>query len=598
VYSLVTLSQNHGDHIMKPSVIAQIEDGIKGGRTAFILEWNTNDRQMFIEEGIYPSALHLALATYFGRKGYHCGLYSQGLGVQELNPPGSAATGQNPFRQANNQSLSLLTPILRRNDQKVVLFVQYADLLAPISAGSIFLEPEQQIVLETLHRWGADDTIRQAQNVVILISYESSVNSLLTRSGVYTTIQVPLPNQQSRGEFINLMLTAKNSSSAGYAVLEDEFTPEEMAQMSNGLRLIDIETLFRSRVGSAIKRSDIQTIKSQTIKEMAGGLVEVIEPLEGFESIAGLASVKEYFQFLKWMFQNGSPAVPYAMILAGVPGSGKSKLCSSLAKELNLPLLILRNLHGPFVGQSEANLERVLHIVDSMSPCVIVIEEIDQGIGQRGAGPSGDSGTTNRMTQRFWEALGSGKNRGKNLWIGTSNRPDLLDTAMLDRFQVIIPFLHPTPNEVVELLPVLAAQVKRDFQEDVDLKTISQLPNLYLPTVRGLCEIISAAAQRADYETGKVGSVICNKHLLAAALDYKITYDTIQHEYIALKSIEMVSFSSLLPWMSLSGKRPNAQIPAYLEGIVDAETGHVDAAKLSERIRALERALYTQKAMR
>lgn len=583
---------------MKPPVISQIENAQRGGRTAFILEWNTNDRQMFLEEGIYPTSLHLALATYFGKKGYHCGLYSQGLGIQELTPPGSAAVGQNPFRQYGNQSLNLLTPILRRTDTKAALIVQYADLLAPTSEGSVYLQPEQQIVLETLHRWGADDAIRQAGNVVILISYEAGVNSLLTRSGVYTTIQVPLPEENLRQEFINLMLSAKNNGISKYASLEEGFTPDEMTRSSNGLRLSDIETLFRSKVGFSVTRRDIQEVKSATIREMAGGLVEVVTPAEGFEAIAGMATVKEYFQFLKWMFQNGSPAVPYAMILAGVPGVGKSKLCSSLAKELNLPLLILRNLHGPFVGQSEANLERVLHVVDSMSPCVVVIEEIDQGIGQRGVGPSGDSGTTNRMSQRFWEALGSGKNRGRNLWVGTSNRPDLLDTAMLDRFQVIIPFLHPTPDEVVELLPVLVAQVKRNFQEDVDLKIISQLPNLYLPTVRGLCEIISAAAQRADYEANKVGSVIGQKHLLAAALDYKITYDPIQHEHIALKSVEMVSFSSLLPWMSLSGKRPNAQIPDYLESIVDAETGHIDAAKLSEQIRTLEHALYTQKAMR
>jgi len=59
---------------MKPEVFTQIEEGIKGGKTGFILEFNTNDRQMHIEEGIYPTSLLLSLATYFGKKGYHCGL--------------------------------------------------------------------------------------------------------------------------------------------------------------------------------------------------------------------------------------------------------------------------------------------------------------------------------------------------------------------------------------------------------------------------------------------------------------------------------------------------------------------------------------------
>lgn len=578
---------------MKPAVITKIEEAVKGGKTAFILEFNTNDRQLYLEENIYPMSLVLMLASYFGKRGYHCGLFSQGLGgVQELVPPGSAATGSNPFRNQGN-SLSAYTPILRRNDTRSVLFVQYSDLLAPTAEGSVFLQPEQQIVLETLHRWGADDTIRQAGNMVILISYEGGVNSLLTRSGVYETIQLPLPDHATRLEFINIMNGSSKGDKKLYAALDDGFTNEEMARIANGLRLTDIETIFKSRRDSVITRKDIQAVKSHAIREMAGGLVEVVEPEEGFESIAGLESVKEYFQFLKWMFQNGSPAIPYAMILAGVPGSGKSKLCGTLAKELDLPLLILRNLHGPFVGQSEANLERVLQIVESMSPCIILIEEIDQSIGQRGEGPSGDSGTTNRMSQRFWEALGSSqKNRGKNLWIGTSNRPDLLDTAMLDRFQVVIPFLHPTPKEVEELLPVLVSQIGRTLVEDVDLGSIATLPGLYLPTVRGLVEIVTVASQRADYETGVINSPIAHRHIYGAARDFKITYDLLRHEYIALKAVEMVSFSSLLPWMGLNGKREDAGIPAYLLDMVDRETGHIDNAKMSERMRTLETALY------
>jgi len=287
------------------------------------------------------------------------------------------------------------------------------------------------------------------------------------------------------------------------------------------------------------------------------------------------------------------------MILAGVPGTGKSKLCGTLAKELEIPLLILRNLHGPYVGQSEANLERVLKVVDSMSPCVVVIEEIDQSIGKRNTGGmSGDSGTTDRMSQRFWEALGSNKNRGRTLWIGTSNRPDLLDAAMLDRFQVIIPFLHPTPKEVKELLPVLASQINRTFSDDVNLEQIANLTNLYLPTVRGLNEIITIASQMADYETGQINSVIKQNNLYNSAMDYKITYDLIQHEYIALKAIEMVSFSSLLPWMSFNGLRPDIQIPSYLISIVDSTTGYINPKLLSERLRALEDEMLYKRARR
>jgi AAA+ superfamily predicted ATPase len=584
---------------MKPELFTRIDDSIKSGKTAFILDFNTNDRQICIDDNIYPQSIQFALAEYLGKRGYHIGIYSQGIGLHQLNTAKSTATGSNPFNMSNIHSLNLLTPVLRRKDIKSALIIQYSDLLAPHSEGSAFLQPEQQILLETLHRWGADDDIRAAQNIIILISYEGSVNSLLTKSGVYTPIQVSLPSKESRKEFIDFINGVKKSGTRKYADLEEAISDDEFVRITNGLRLIDLEALYKSKTDGKISRKDVQTMKANTIRDIAGGLVEVVAPEEGFESIAGLDNVKEYFMLLRWMFQNGSPSMPYAMILAGVPGTGKSKLCGTLAKELDIPLLILRNLHGPYVGQSEANLERVLKVVDSMSPCIVVIEELDQSIGRRNtSGASGDSGTTDRMSQRFWEALGTNKNRGRTLWIGTSNRPDILDSAMLDRFQVIIPFLHPTPFEVVQLLPVLSSQVCRKLADDVNPEEIANLENLYLPTVRGLNEIITSASQRADYESSSVNSIINHRHILAAARDFKITYDAIQHEYIALKAIEMVSFTSLLPWMSFNGLRKNAQIPAYLQTIVDIDTGYVDTKKLSERIRTLEQELYHKRMTR
>jgi len=585
---------------MSQSVINDIEDSIRGGKTGIVLSWNTSDRFFLPDEDIHPTSLHLGLATYFGQRGYHSGLYSQATGLQALSPPGASAEGSNPFEGQQTRSLQEITPILRRRgESRSILLVQYADLVAPEADQSVFLHEDQQNVLETLHRWGTDDAIRQAQNLVVLITYEGEVNQLLTQTGAYRRIQVPLPDATSREQFTHLLQSAGNGSARQFASLEDGFTHGELARVSNGLRLTDLEALFRSRRSEEVSHEDIRQAKAETIREMAGGLVEIVQPTEGFESVVGLESVKEFFQFYKWAWKNGSAAIPSRMILAGVPGQGKSYICSRLAKELNMPELIIRNLHGPLVGQSEANMERVLQIVDSMSPCVVVIEELDQwGVGQRGTGTSGDNGTTQRMTQRFWEAMGTSASRGKNLWIATTNRPDLLDAAMLDRFQQVLPFLHPTPDEVEDLLAALARQLDRGLDEDVNLEEISHLPSLHLPTVRSLTEVIGAAATRADYEAQSIGADIDHRHLRQAALDYKPTYDRLQHEYIALRTVEMVSFTSQLPWMSGNGRRVGTTVPEYLRDVVDEETGQVNTNQLSERLKVLEEALHRQRMMR
>ena len=567
------------------TIIDRIEHGMQGGKTGFVLEWNTSDRLYVPDEGIGPISLHLGLAEHFDRQGYHCGLFTQSRGLEALAPPEPVTSGANPFRGESAEDLSEITPVLRSRDSQAVLFVQYADLLLPEAQEANFLQPEQQRRLEIVHRWGTDDRIRQVGSAVILIAHEESVSGLLTQSGAYKTLRVPLPEEETRGEFIDLMISA-DEAGGEEEVLEEGFGPVEMARMTNGLRLRDIETLFRSRDGDPVRRPAIQELKGETIREMAGGLVEVAQPDQGFEAIVGLGSVKAYFHRLRKQWKGeAAETMSDKLILAGVPGQGKSFLCRSLAKEMELPLLIIRNLHGRYVGESEANMERVLSVVDTMSPCIVVIEELDQwGIGQRSSGPTGDSGTTSRMTQRFWEELGDSRKRGNVLWIATSNRPDLLDAAMLDRFQVVIPFIHPTPPQVADLLEGLADQLGRKLAEDVDTSEISQYPNLRLPTVRNLREIMSKAARNADMEAGEVSAKVHHRHLSAAARDYVITYDRTQHVHIALTAIQMTPFRSLYPWMDASGeRRGDARIPRYLDDLV-REDGHLNREALSDRI--------------
>jgi SpoVK/Ycf46/Vps4 family AAA+-type ATPase len=194
------------------------------------------------------------------------------------------------------------------------------------------------------------------------------------------------------------------------------------------------------------------------------------------------------------------------------------------------------------------------------------------------------------MMARLWEFMGGMKHRGKILWIGTTNRPDILDAATLDRFSVVIPFLHPTSQEIQELLPVLARQVGRELAEDVNAFEIAQVPSLRLPTVRALQEVISLAGIFADMEAGKVGVPIHQRHLLRAAHEFKPNYNPLVHEFIALTSIRMTSFSFLLPWRTFDGRRrTDYELPEYLKGIVDETSGEVDLMALHRRLSELRR---------
>ena len=318
--------------------------------------------------------------------------------------------------------------------------------------------------------------------------------------------------------------------------------------------------------------------------------------IRAVDLVAGLRHVKDFVKKLAPQLREGQKGVPQSMLLSGVPGCGKSAVVSALANRLGWVLIQFRNIRGPYVGQSEQQLEHVIRVAEQFERSIIFFDEIDQFIGQRGTGASGDSGTSERMLARIMAWLGSMKHRGKILFVGASNRPDLLDPAMIDRFRVSIPVLYPTLSDLLELIPILLERFGRQFAKDIPIeKAASMLDPLRL-TGRSLQEILIHAGFRADSETGIIGGKIGMKHLADAASDHLPSEDPLEMKFIALTSLAMCSANSFLPWMSMGGLRDAGEIPEELiaDNIVDPGTGLLNKVelqlKLGESARARQHA--------
>jgi SpoVK/Ycf46/Vps4 family AAA+-type ATPase len=598
-----------GEYTMMPKWLIRFEEARQGRTPGIVLVFNTTDRVVYPESGILPCALKFFMAQHLTRQGFSVAGFSLSSGLQELKPPGESRQSNNsPFANLTNTKepekvLTSLTSVLRRREGKVALVVDYADHLVPASQGmNAILNPLHIHALEVLHSWGIDDAIKTTENLVVLISHENQVNELLTRGGSgYHVVQVDLPSLDERLIFINqLCELRKKGRTKDFGGLPEDLSPQELTRVTSGLRYTDIEEIFRlaAAKGEEVTRGIVREKKAQAISELCKELLSVNEPTYGFESVAGVPHAVDYFQTLKWRIQAGDYSVPQAICLVGVPGCGKSFIVLALAKELNYPCLAMRNVRERWVGASERNLELVLWVAETLAPCIIWIDELDQVMGQRTTGQSADAGTSERMMARIWEFMGSMKHRGKILWVATSNRPDLLDPATLDRFQVVIPFLHPTPSEVKALLPIVAKQLGRELSEDLRIDEISKIPSLNSPTVRALQEVLAEAGTLADLDSGKVGSQISHAHLEAAALDFKPNYNPMEHQFIALSAVRMTSFKSLLPWCTRQGFRKDAQLPAYLEDIVDKTTGDLDTTRLNDKIRQLQITLQGDRILR
>ena len=593
-----------------PRWITELYDVKASGQVGAVLSFNTSDRVYIPGETETPRSLQFYLASKYRRLGYHVGRFTVSEGVIEMTPPGEEKQSRSPFSElkgfrASDEVLVALSRILRNPepDQRCVVILDYAEHLAPATSGNMggILTQEQLATLEILHSWGQSDDIRSTQNLVIMITYEGEINSLISNSGGYRSIQIDLPDEGIRKAFSEFLFRIRDERELNHilGVLDNDLSLDEFSRINGGLRLLDIDGLLRRSAARKVPigRNDIRESKKRTIDAMCRGLVDVIEPEEGFEAVAGLEGIKDYFNYLKSVWGAGLRNIPQAILLSGVPGCGKSNIIKAIASEFGCPCLVMRNVRESWVGSSERNLERVLQVAESLSPCLLWTDEIDQMFGGERSAASGDSGTSERIRGRIFEFFGSMKLRGDILWMATTNRPDLLDSALLDRFQVILPFLHPTQADRVELIPILAKQVGRKLAADVDCVEIASMTEMDQLSVRAMVEIVAQAATFADMDDGKE-STISRRHIIEAVKDFMPRSNPLQNRFIALKAVEMTSKRHLLPWMTRNGLRQGIRWPKYLDGVVDPETGAIDMIELDRRCNELQRMLYSERLMK
>lgn len=584
--------------IQQPAWLDSMEQAFLAGTNGIVVMGNTNDYVHNPSSRIPTCSLRYYIAQELLQDGYDVYLYSQAAGLQRFKDKGESPV----LRQIADpydvrQVLHAFTTVLRQPQMKLALIVDYADHLAPLAQGTnAMLSPEHQLALQTFHMWGVDEGIRAARNRVILISHENLLHTLLTQQGSgYRVIHIPLPSAWERRVFTEqLLFLRQQGREREFAPLDSRLPLQEFAELSSGLRLRDIEMLFRQAAVQDVHvdRALVRGAKAAAIQQLAGGMLEVLETPYGVDQLGGQPHLKACIRQLVQRWRAGAPDLPAAIILTGVPGVGKSYSVRALAHELKLPCLAFRTIREQWVGASERNLELVLRIIESLAPCVVFIDEIDQMLGQRSTSGSSDAGTSERMLARLWEFMGSMRLRGRVLWVAATNRPDLLDAATLDRFQMVIPVLHPTPDELHELMPILARQIGRQLAGDIDFVALAQTPSLQLPTVRALQEIVARAAEFADADKGNYGeALIESDHLLRAAQLYKPNYNPLLHEFIALTAVQMTTFLDMLPW------RHGATPPDYIRPML-REDGALDLYALQERLRALQMALQWERQAR
>ncbi|MGK7865161.1 ATP-dependent zinc metalloprotease FtsH [Falsiroseomonas sp. E2-1-a4] len=201
-----------------------------------------------------------------------------------------------------------------------------------------------------------------------------------------------------------------------------------------------------------------------------------------FDDVAGIeeakAELEEIVEFLRdpQKFQRLGGKIPKGVLLVGPPGTGKTLLARSIAGEANVPFFTISgsDFVEMFVGVGASRVRDMFEQGKKNAPCIIFIDEIDAVGRHRGAGLGGGNDEREQtLNQMLVEMDGFESNEGVII-IAATNRPDVLDPALLrpGRFdrQVVVP--NPDVNGREKILRVHMRKVP--LASDVEPKVIAR----------------------------------------------------------------------------------------------------------------------------
>ena len=350
------------------------------------------------------------------------------------------------------------------NRKSVGLLFEFAQYLMPASDMSS-LAGRQGARLVRFLQWAQYPYIKRTNVAFCLVADKlSDLNDRLVQSPHVATIEIPMPDEATRESYIRWR--------AGDDDLTEltDFTPEQLAGQANGLTLTNVDIVL-SQAKRSSRRVDgkrFRKLKKSAIERQCQGLLEFIEPSHTLDLVVGHDAAKKRLREDAGFLADGRlDAAPMGYLICGPVGTGKTFMAECYAGSIGIPCVVLKNFRSKYVGETEGNLERVLSVLRSLGPVIVIIDEADAALGNRTS--SGDSGTSSRVFSMIASQMGNTRYRGKILWMLLTSRPDLLpiDLKRQGRAEVHIPLFYPDDvDELKEMFRVMARKNDIDLSAD------------------------------------------------------------------------------------------------------------------------------------
>ena len=398
-----------------------------------------------------------------------------------------------------------------------IIFIDEIDSIAP-KREEVSGEVERRVVAQLLSLMDG----MSSRGKVVVIGATNRINAIdpaLRRPGRFDReIEIGVPDKDGRLEILQIHTRGMP--------LEKDVDLGIIAGMSHGFVGADLQAVAKEAGIRALRKVlpeiDLTTenIPSEILKKIVvtmDDFLSVLKEIEPsalrevfveipdvkWEDIGGVKDVKQELQeAVEWplkyqgLFVHSDATPPKGILLYGPPGTGKTLMAKAAAHESEANFISIKGpeLLSKWVGESEKGVREVFRKARQAAPCIVFFDEIDAIAPTRGSHGS-DSHVTERVISQLLTELDGLEVLSNVIIIAATNRPDIIDPALLrpGRFDRLLYVPPPDKEARIQILKIHTS--KKPLAEDVKLDTLANQTEGY--TGADIAALASAAVMLA-----------------------------------------------------------------------------------------------------